>query len=149
MEIVPWKSFRDLSPFRRDRDFEKTWARFFDEAPFSKAFSGQWLPRVDVSEADGKLMIKAELPGLEAKDINISIVGDILSIKGEKKKEEEEKDEQHYRSERYYGSFERAFQLPGGIKEDDVDAVFEKGVLTITLPRVEDAGQKEIKIKAK
>jgi HSP20 family protein len=79
----------------------------------------------------------------------VTISGDVLTIKGEKKKEEEEKDEHHYRAERYYGSFQRSFQLPASVQADKVEAAFEKGVLRVTLPKVEEAKKKEVKIKVK
>ena len=79
----------------------------------------------------------------------MSISGNVLTIKGEKKKEEEEKDEHHHYVERYYGSFQRSFQLPAGVKSDKIDATFDKGVLKVTLPKVEEAKEKEIEIEVK
>jgi HSP20 family protein len=89
MELVPWRPFGELTPFRKEMD--RLWKRFFGEPPFPGFVSEEWLPSVDISEAKDKLLIKAELPGLEAKDINLSISGDILTIKGEKEKEKERK----------------------------------------------------------
>jgi HSP20 family protein len=86
---------------------------------------------------------------VDEKDIAVSISGDILTIKGEKKKEEEEKDEHHYRVERYYGSFERSFRIPTGVKADKIDATFDKGVLKVTVPKAEEAKKKEIAVKVK
>jgi len=86
---------------------------------------------------------------VDEKDIGVSISGDILMIKGEKKKEEEEKDEHHYRVERYYGSFERSFRIPTGVKADKIDATFDKGVLKVTVPKAEEAKKKEIAVKVK
>jgi len=104
---------------------------------------------VDISETKDNFVVKAELPGLEAKDVNVSISGDILTIKGEKKAEEEEKDEHYHRIERYSGSFQRVFQLPIGVKGDKIEATFDKGVLKVTLPKVEEAKKKEIEVKVK
>jgi len=128
---------------------EKLWDRFFGERPLMKAFSGEWSPSVDVSETEDKLVVSAELPGLEAKDVNVSISGDLLIIKGEKKKEKEEKDEHHHYIERYAGSFQRSFRLPVAIQCDKVEASFKKGVLKITLPKSEEAKKKAIEIKVK
>jgi len=128
---------------------DKLWNTFLGETPFSRRFAEEWLPSVDISETEDKLLIKAELPGLEAKDVSVSISGDILTIKGEKKKEEEEKDEHHHYVERYSGSFQRSFRLPVNVQADKVDAAFEKGVLKVTLPKVEEAKKKEIEIKVK
>ena len=94
-------------------------------------------------------MIKAELPGMDEKDVNVAISGDVLTIKGEKKKEEEEKDKHHYRTEHHYDSFQRSFQLPSSIKADKIQADFDKGILKVTLPKVEEAKKKEVKIKVK
>jgi HSP20 family protein len=128
---------------------DKLWDRFGGATPFGKAFGETWLPSVDISETKDNFVVKAELPGLEAKDINVSISGDVLTIKGEKKTEEEEKDEHYHCVERYSGSFQRVFQLPSGVKTDMIEATFDKGVLRVTLPKVEEARKKEIDIKVK
>jgi HSP20 family protein len=147
MELVPWRPFGELGSFRREMD--RLWNRFFGESPLSTTFTEEWLPSVDVSEAKDKVFVKAELPGLEAKDVDVTISGDVLTIKGEKKKEEEEKDGDHYCCERYYGSFQRTFRLPAGVKDDKVEATFDKGVLKIVLPKTEEAKKKAIEIKVK
>jgi HSP20 family protein len=128
---------------------DKLWDRFSGETPFAKTFGETWLPSVDISETKDNFVVKAELPGLEAKDVNVSISGDVLTIKGEKKTEEEEKDEHYHCVERYSGSFQRVFQLPSGVKTDMIEATFDKGVLNVTLPKVEEARKKEIDIKVK
>ena len=146
MNIVPWKPFDELTTLHRDLD--SLWDRFFPETPFFERYTTQeWLPTIDLTETKDKLLIKAELPGLEAKDVDLSITGDILIIRGEKKKEEETKDEHHYCVERYEGMFERQIRLPASVNTGKVDAKFDKGVLTITLPKTEEAKKKEIKIK--
>ncbi len=147
MELVPWRPFGELSSLRREID--KLWDRSLGETPFARTFTESWLPSVDISETKDGFVVKAELPGLEAKDVNVSISGDILTIKGEKKVEEEEKDEHYYRVERYSGSFQRVFQLPSGVKGDKIEATFDKGVLKVTLPKVEEAQKKEIEVKVK
>ena len=147
MQLVPWRPIGELSSFRGEMD--RFWDKFFGERPFVRAFSEEWAPSVDISETEDKFLVKAELPGLEAKDVSVSISGDILTIKGEKKKEEEEKDEHHYCVERYSGSFQRVFQLPSGVKGDKVEASFDKGILKIALPKVEEAKKKEVEIKVK
>ena len=147
MELSPWKPFGELSPFRKEMD--RLWNRFLGETPFARTFNEMWSPSVDISETKDDFVVKAELPGLEAKDVNVSISGNVLTIKGEKKAEEEEKDEHYHRVERYSGSFQRVFQLPSGVKADKVEANFDKGVLKVTLPKVEEAKKKEIEIKVK
>jgi HSP20 family protein len=147
MELVPWRPFGELGSFRGEMDRLRN--RLFGERPLVRAFAEEWSPSVDISETKDNFIVKAELPGLESKDVNVSISGDLLIIKGEKKKEEEEKDEHHYCVERYSGSFQRVFQLPTAVKGDKVEATFEKGVLKVTLPKVEEAKKKEIEIKVK
>jgi len=146
MDIIPWKPFGELNTLRRDLD--SMWNRFFPETPFFERYTThEWLPTIDLTETKDKLLIKAELPGLDAKDVDLSITGDILTIKGEKKGEEETKDEHHYFVERYCGTFQRQIRLPAYVKTDKVDAKFDKGILTITLPKTEEAKKKAIKIK--
>ena len=146
MSIVPWKPMDELTTMRRDLD--SLWDRFFPEKPFHERFTAhEWLPPIDLTDTKDKLVVKAELPGLEAKDVEITLTDDILTIKGEKKEENEEKDEHHFFVERYAGTFERRIKLPTLVKTDKVDATFDKGVLTIKLPKSEEAKTKEIKIK--
>jgi len=148
MDIIPWRPIgRELGSLRQEMD--RLWDRFVGETPLVRRITGEWWPTVDVSETMDNFVIEAELPGMDASDVSVSISGNMLNIKGEKKKEEEEKDEHHYRTERYYGSFQRSFQLPSSVKPEKIDATFEKGILKITLPKVEEAKKKEIKIKVK
>ncbi|MBN2469004.1 MAG: Hsp20/alpha crystallin family protein [Deltaproteobacteria bacterium] len=105
--------------------------------------------KVDISETEDNFIVGAEIPGLEAKDVNLTISGDLLTIKGEKKKETEEKDEHCYCTERYYGAFQRVFQLPSNVQADKIEAAFDKGVLNVTIPKAEEARRKQIEIKVK
>jgi HSP20 family protein len=148
MDLVPWRPFGgELSSLRREMD--RVWDRFFGETPLAKRAAEEWWPSVDMSETKDNYVVKAELPGLESKDVDVSISGDVLTIKGEKKKEEEEKDEHHHYVERYYGSFQRSFRLPSNVKSDKIDATFDKGILKVTLPKVEEAKKKKIEVKVK
>ena len=148
MQLIPWRPFGgELSSFHREMD--RLWDRFFGETPFARLPSEEWAPSIDVSETKDNFIVKAELPGLEAKDVNVTVSGNLLTIKGEKKKEEEEKDEHHYCSERYYGSFQRVFQLPTSVQADKVEATFDKGVLKVTIPKAEEAKKKEIEVTVK
>jgi len=148
MEIIPWRPIgRELSSLHQEMD--RLWDRFVGETPLVRRITGEWWPTVDVSETKDNFVIKAELPGMDANDVNVSVSGNVLTVKGEKRKEEEEKDEHHYRAERYYGSFQRSFQLPSSMQAEKVEATFDKGVLRVILPKVEEAKKKEIKIKVK
>jgi HSP20 family protein len=146
-DIVEWKPFREVSRLRREMD--RLWDDFF--GPGRKALRPmemEWAPAVDVSETADQVVIKAEIPGMEAKDIDISLAGDVLTIKGEKKSEREEKKENYHLVERSYGSFSRSLKLPAAVDMDKVEASYKQGVLTISCPKKEEVKPKAIEIKA-
>lgn len=146
MDLIPWKPFREeLTSLRKEMD--RLWNRAFGEAAPGRVFETAWQPSADIAETAENITVKAELPGLEPKDIEVTLSGDLLTIKGEKKKEEEKKDEKYYCAERFHGMFERTFRLPIGVKMDKVEAKFDKGVLTITLPKTEETKTKKIKVQ--
>jgi len=146
MSIVPWKPIGELNTLRSEMD--SLWDRFFPERPFHETYQTyEWLPSIDLKENKDALVVKAELPGLEAKDVELTLTEDILTIRGEKKEEKEEKDEHHFFVESYCGAFERKIKLPMHVRTDKIDATFDKGVLTIKLPKSEEAKKKEIKIE--
>lgn len=147
LEMVPWRRGGGLRPLTLRREMEDFWNRFFGELPSAEG-SWAWSPSVDISETDGSVMVKAELPGLDAKNIDIDITGDVLTLRGEKKTEEEKKEERYYCRERHYGSFQRSFRLPAGVQSDKVDAKFKNGILTIDIPKSEESKQKKIEIKS-
>jgi len=107
------------------------------------------VPSIDLAEDDAAYKLTAELPGLDQKDVEVSISGDRLVLKGEKRQEKEEKDKNYYLSERSYGAFLRSLPLPEGVDRDKIDATVAKGVLTVTLPKTEAAQQKQKKIEVK
>jgi HSP20 family protein len=145
MDLIPRRRLDEITSFRKE--MESLFNRFFSEVPLLRRFKEEWLPMVDFSETKDKLVFKAELPGLEAKDIEVTVSGDILTIKGEKKREQEEEDEHYHAVERYYGSFQRSFSLPPKVKADKIEAKFTNGVLRITLPKTEEAKKKVIDVK--
>ena len=98
-------------------------------------FTGSFMPRLDVTEDAKAVTVTAELPGLSEKEIDLSLSGDTLTIRGEKKEEKEDKNRNYYYSERSYGTFMRSIPLPRQVETDKVSASFKKGVLTITLPK--------------
>ncbi len=147
MELTPWRPLGELSSVRKEMD--RLWDRFLGESSFLRKGEKDWAPKVDVSETNENIQVKAELPGVESKDVSVTLLGDVLTIKGEKKQEKEEKDEHRHVVESYYGSFERSFKLPVNVQSDKVDASFDKGVLKITLPKTEEAKKSEIKIQVK
>jgi len=113
-------------------------------------FTGAFMPRLDVTENATSFTVTAELPGMDEKEIDLSISGDTLTIRGEKKEEKEDKNRNYYYSERSYGSFLRSIPLPGQVETDKVSASFRKGVLTITLPKTAAAidATKKISVKS-
>ena len=131
------------------REMNRLFDDFFGRDFFVEPFRGmgEWRPAMDVAETDNAVLVKTELPGLDAKDVEISLSGDVLTIKGEKKEEKEEKTKSFHRVERHYGSFERAIRLPASVKADKVEATFKNGVLTIELPKTEESKAKSVKIK--
>jgi HSP20 family protein len=146
MSLVRWNPARDLMTMREEMD------RWFDnffrsDLPETSLIRGNWEPAVDISETNDDFVITAELPGLTKDDVKISYQDGILNIHGEKKHEKEEKKKNYYRVERSYGAFERSFRLPSRIVVDKIDAKFKDGVLTLMLPKAEEARPKEIPIK--
>ncbi|MBN1664610.1 MAG: Hsp20/alpha crystallin family protein [Deltaproteobacteria bacterium] len=125
--------------------------RDFDVAPFGfgsdrfKTFS----PSIDIKENDNEILIKAELPGMDEKDVEINLLEDRLTIKGEKKEEKENKSGDYYHMESSYGSFNRVIALPERVDTKKAEAVYKNGVLTITLPKTEEAKVKGTKIPIK
>jgi HSP20 family protein len=159
-DLIPWKREKQV-PVRREEGhplwtFRREMDRLFDDffgpwgeralTPFGEEW-GAFSPQVDVTETDGQIKISAELPGLDDEDIDVSLSDDVLTISGEKKAEKEEEGENYYRAERSYGAFRRAIPLPSEVDADKVDAVFQKGVLTITLPKTGETKAKKVTVK--
>ena len=107
------------------------------------------MPAIDMSEDEKAYKISAELPGIDAKDIDVSLSGDMLVLKGQKRQDKEDKDKNYHFSERAYGAFQRAFDLPASVDRNKVAADFSKGVLTITLPKTAEAQKPAQKIDVK
>jgi HSP20 family protein len=148
--IIPWrqKKQNEVTEFRREVD--NLFDRFFGESLFpSTEFlrAGVWSPRVDVIDGKKEITVKAEIPGVEAKDIDVSLNRNMLTIKGEKKLEKEEKDEKYHRIERSCGSFTRTVDLPAEVDADAIDASYKKGILTIVLKKTKEAESKKIAVK--
>ena len=122
--------------------------RSFDMEPFESRL-GAFTPKVDVVESDKEIKITAELPGMDEKDIDVSLQNDMLTIKGEKKEEKEDKGKDYYRMERSYGSFSKTLALPIEVETDKVEARFKKGVLSITIPKTARAVAETKKIAVK
>ncbi len=162
MSLIPWRQKREdgleasgagasLTRFRNEMD--SLFERFFGDAWGTSMLESLparmgWGPRIDLAESENEITVKAELPGVEAGDVNVEVVGNVLSIRGEKKQEKEEKRGSYHYVERQYGSFNRSVQLPTTVDQDKVAASFKNGVLTITMPRRPDAKAKRIAVKS-
>jgi HSP20 family protein len=156
-ENVPdvWHSFRS----EMDRLFDRfssglgfpSLRRMFDVEPSWRSASSFSIaaPAIDMSEDQKAYKISAELPGIDAKDIDLSVSDDMLVLRGEKRQEKEEKDKDYHFSERSYGSFQRSFELPSSVDRSKIAADFSKGVLTITLPKTAEAQKPVKKIEVK
>ena len=139
-----WSGFGRLSNLRDelDRLFESPWAEL---AGTSQLLSG-WTPALDVYEEKDNYVVKAELPGMKKEDIEVSMHGESLSISGERKSEMKEEEGEICRAERYFGRFQRTVTLPAAVAADEVKAQYKDGILTITLPKTEEAKPKQIDV---
>jgi HSP20 family protein len=107
------------------------------------------VPAFDITENEKEYVISGEIPGIDPKDLEVTLTDGILSIKGEKKQESEEKEENYHRIERHYGSFQRSFRLPENIQREELDANYKDGILRLTLPKSEQSEVKKIDVKEK
>lgn len=159
--LIPWRrdstgtamARREENPFV---DFHRQLNRLFED--FFSDFEGRSsslmfpssfgrfdtsMPRVDVAETDKEVTVSADLPGLDEKDVQVTLDEDVLTIRGARKDEREEKKRNYHLVERSYGEFHRSIPLPGGLDKDQVKATFKKGVLTVTLPKLPEAQSKK------
>jgi HSP20 family protein len=146
-DIMEWRPFREVTRLRREMD--RLWDDYFGSGRRAlQPMPAEFAPAVDVKETADQIVVKAEVPGMDAKDINISVTGDVLTIKGEKKSEREETEENYHLVERSYGSFSRSLAMPAAVDLDKIEAKYDKGVLTITCPKKEEVKPKAIEIKS-
>lgn len=146
-ELNPFNWGRQNVPIRRQALYpslpllsDRLFDEFINDFPLlsSASMAKEFMPSIDVSETDKEVRIDCELPGMEEKDIDLSLAGNVLTIKGEKKCSEETREKGFYRSECRYGSFSRSIELPTGLDLEKVNATFDKGVLCIKLPKTEE-----------
>lgn len=147
----PWRPFRG----EMDRLFERfgfpSFRRMLESEPFWSGGPSLSVtaPAVDITEDEKAYKLTAELPGMAEKDIDVSVTGDLLVLRGEKRAEREEKEKNRFLSERNYGAFQRNFVIPDGVDRDKIGAEFAKGVLTLTLPKSVEAQKQQKKIEIK
>ncbi|HEX4998306.1 MAG TPA: Hsp20/alpha crystallin family protein [Terriglobia bacterium] len=145
MAISRWDPFRDLNTLqgRMNRLFEDAGRGWGSDEP---AATTSWSPSVDIYETENEIMVKAELPGIDRKDIVLNLENNVLTLKGERKFEKETKQDNYHRIERSYGTFSRAFSIPTTVDDDKIRADYKDGVLTIALPKKDQVKLKQIKI---
>jgi HSP20 family protein len=148
MTMQRWEPFKEVMTLRNamDRLFEDSYVR--PARMWSEVEGASILP-VDVYQTDEDVVVKASLPGFKPDEVDISITGDTLTIKGEQKQEEEIKEEDYLVKERRWGTFSRTMTLPVEIQSEKAEACFENGVLKLTLPKAEEVKPKQIKVQAK
>jgi len=149
MTLVRWQPTWRRSPFEGIATLQRQMNRLFEDVIPNEGDEtiATWAPRVDLTEFDDRYEVTAELPGLTAEDVKLELENNVLTISGEKRSETERKDRSLYVCERNYGAFRRSFQFPSQIDAAKIDAGFKNGILTINLPRVEEAKPKQIEIK--
>ncbi|MBC7264168.1 MAG: Hsp20/alpha crystallin family protein [Chloroflexi bacterium] len=159
MAVERWRPRWSLRAWEPFREMEEEMERFFEEWPFRgrppfpwsrrALMAREWTPRVDMFDREDKVIVKVELPGVKREDIDVSVVGGVLTIKGERKGEENVRDEDYYCCERFRGSFYRAIQLPTEVDADRIEATYADGILEITLPKVPEIKPKKVSITIK
>lgn len=159
MALIPWRGKRDgqrgeLSPMvalrsEVDRLFDSFLREPFGAIDWPLWGSDKWSPAVDIVQDEQEVTVRAELPGIDPKDLDVSISGGQLVLSGEKKESTETKDKGYYHSETRYGSFQRVVPLPEGVDTENVDAQYSQGVLTLRLKKTPQAAVKRIDVKVK
>jgi len=142
--FVGWNPFRELARIENELN------KLFEEVIPARKEGAEiqiWAPRVDVYEKDNNIIVEAEIPGAKKEDIEVKIKENNVIIKGEVKKEEEKKEENYYRSERFYGKFERVIPLPAEVKAEEAKAEIQDGVLKVSIPKA--TAEKEVKVELK
>ena len=146
LSLNTWDPFAEMADLRRMTD--QVFGEFFGRTPSEMASTqGIWSPLVDIHETKDGIQLKAELPGVKQEDIEVSLEGDTLTLKGERRRETEVKENQYHRIERSYGKFQRSILLPEAMDASRVKATYRDGVLEIQLPKKEEAKPKEIKVE--
>jgi HSP20 family protein len=147
--LIPWRPFRELEEM--ERRFEDILGRPFLPTVWRRIPMVEmgWAPAIEVFEKEDKFVVKAELPGMKEEDIDISVVGDALTIKGERKAESEVKEEDYYCCERSYGSFSRSIAVPSDVDAKKIEASYEDGVLEVSLPKAPEVKPKKVAVSAK
>ncbi len=150
MTLNKWQPFQELSTIRKqmDRLFEDMLSVGDRDWLGLHSMGGMWTPAVEIEETDKELVLKAEIPGIDIKDLDVEVSEDRVTISGEHKEEKrtEDKDKNYFHSEFHYGQFQRIVPLPMPIRTDEIKSEFKHGILTLTMPKVEEAPKKVVKV---
>ena len=156
MALIPWRPREDWwDPFTDLEKIQMQMNQLFNTSLAREGgrdaglLDGAWNPAVDIYDSKESILVKADIPGLSKDDIEVTVHGDTLVIKGEKKHEKEVKEKDYVRTERFYGNFQRAIRLPAEVETNKVDATYKNGVLELVLPKSEKAKPKQIKLDIK
>ena len=148
-DLISRKKGEEWGLTQMRREIDRLFDRLSEGWPFrGLGETGRWMPSVDVSETEKELMVRAELPGMDPKEIDISLSGNVITIKGERKHEREEKKENFHLVERSSGSFSRSIQLPAEVQADKIQATYKDGILSISMPKTKVEAVKRIEVKA-
>ena len=146
MTMIPWRPLWDSRfPSLRD-EMDKMFEEFFEKVRFPSTREHTWTPALDIYETKKEIIITVDIPGIDPKAVAVSIMEDSLTIKGERKKEPDLKDEELYRVEREFGTFQRMVQLPAEVTADKAKAAYTNGVLRIVIPKAQKSAPKEVKV---
>lgn len=133
---------------REEDFFTRWWDTFFDGSLYPVWNSREtWMPAFDIHETDQAIMVSGDIPGVDEKNIHVEVKDNVLSVRGEKEARTEQKDARIRRVERTYGSFERSFALPEGVKTEKITAEYKKGVITLTIPKGKEKTPKQVQVK--
>jgi HSP20 family protein len=149
MRLVPMlRKFEPSSLWSERSLFPNLFDEFFNDQSFrSLQETGRtWTPAVDILEKDGNLILRAELPGINEKEIDLKLEGNVLTLRGERKLEDERESNNYHRIERFYGAFSRSFTLPETVDRDQIKADYKSGVLTVTIPQKPEVKPREIPV---
>ncbi|MBD2195319.1 MULTISPECIES: Hsp20/alpha crystallin family protein [Calothrix] len=141
MALIRWQPFSEMETLRRQMD------KMFDElAGANSQITQAWTPAIELQDTTESIILRAEIPGIEGKDLDVHVTREAVSIAGETRQESKQQEGSFFRSEFRYGKFQRIVNLPAPIQNDRVQAEFKNGILTLTLPKVEEVKKKVVKI---
>ena len=146
MNLVRWNPWRDMSTLQHRINHLMNEPFFRSDSENDQLSMGSWYPAVDMFDDGDTIVIKAELPGMDKKDISVDIEDRVLTLSGERSYDKEVKEENYYRRERSHGTFKRAFNLPSDVDSDKIKADFKDGVLKVEIPKPEEQKPKQITV---